>query len=272
MKYEAPTHKRTLMVTLLLVVLMSVVISCATSTNTNGNKVKKLSLEEQYYLGKATMGKIFENYPYFKNESVNDYVRLIGLTLSSFTGVNDDIYKGYSFAVIDTDEPIALASPKGFIVLSKGLVKMCSNEDELASLVSLMIGLNMTNYPIKNLPCTVVGKMRDAISRESEQELNEAFMEAVEYTYETLHSNYPMEELIYADKEAIRMLAKVGYSIDSYKTILQKLSDKNVNDRFKLTSEERKVSLEKAVEEHSPSMDVEEERTKRFEKIIKEID
>ncbi len=259
-----------------LVVLLSFVlfvsVSCSTSTETSDSPVKELSLEEQYYMGKATTGMIFKNYPYLENAEANEYLRLIGMTISTFTNMNDDIYTNYSFALLDTDDLVAFASPKGFITISKGLFKACSNEDELASIVALMIGLNMSNYPIESLPCKYLRNIRDAISKEDKDLLDKAFMEAVEYLYNTSKSDYPTEDIIYSDREAIRMLHKVGYSSASYKTILQKLSDQKVNDRFNISIEGRSEALDKVLDESGPAFPLQDERTKRFLNILSTID
>ncbi len=240
-------------------------VSC--SSMNGGGPARDLSLEEQYYIGKATAGAVFKKYPYLNNKEANEYLRLIGATISSLTNLSDDIYTNYSFALLDTNELVAFSSPKGFIMISKGLMKSCDNEDEFASIIALMVGMNMTNYPIEALPPKYVNKMDSAIDKDDESKLEEAFGEVVEYTCGVLHSNYPPEEIIYADGEAVRMISEVGYSINSYKTLLEKLTDKKVNDRFKLSVEGRSEALSKIMGKYGPSRSVEGDRVQRFLKI-----
>jgi len=44
-----------------------------------------------------------------------------------------EIYAGYHFLVLDSDEINALAAPGGFIFITKGLLNLCRNEDMLAA-------------------------------------------------------------------------------------------------------------------------------------------
>lgn len=46
----------------------------------------------------------------------------------------------WRFAVLDTDEVNAFAAPGGFIYVTKGLMKMCQSEDELAGVVAHEMG------------------------------------------------------------------------------------------------------------------------------------
>jgi len=44
-----------------------------------------------------------------------------------------EIYAGYHFLILDSEEINALSAPGGFIFISKGLLKKCKNEEMLAS-------------------------------------------------------------------------------------------------------------------------------------------
>ena len=57
-------------------------------------------------------------------------------------------YKGYHFAVLDTQELNAFACPGGIIFVTKGLIQTCENEDQLAAvLASFSIVLTIASSP-----------------------------------------------------------------------------------------------------------------------------
>ncbi len=51
-----------------------------------------------------------------------------------------EIFAGYHFLVLDTDEVNAMAAPGGFIFVTKGLVKRCGDEETMAAILAHEIG------------------------------------------------------------------------------------------------------------------------------------
>jgi predicted Zn-dependent protease len=95
--------------------------------------------EEEYYIGRATAALILAKYKPFRNEALNAYVNTMGTALS-YHSDRPEIYAGYHFLVLDTDEVNAMAAPGGFVFVTRGLVKRCGDEETLAAILAHEIG------------------------------------------------------------------------------------------------------------------------------------
>ncbi len=261
----------------MVILIISLIIFNCTG-NTGGDDYTSASdellLEDEYYLGKAVSSVILNDYPYLNNKEVQTYLRLVGATISAVSDAYDDIYTNYSFAMIDTDGIVAYAAPKGFIIVSKGLMKACSNEDEFAGIIALMIGLNIGNYPIEALPKEYKQKMNYAMDKEDAELLSNTFLEAVYYIYDIMVHGYPTDEIYFADDEAVRMLSEVGYSINAYSSILQKLSADGPppTNAFNYNIEGRDEVINSSIDEYGPSIDIDPSRTERFLDMLAKLD
>lgn len=67
-----------------------------------------------------------------KNPTLNRYVSQVGQRLARYAPSGGFTY---SFQVVDQDEPNAFALPGGFIFVSRGLLAMANNEDEIANIL-----------------------------------------------------------------------------------------------------------------------------------------
>jgi predicted Zn-dependent protease len=96
---------------------------------------RPLTEEEEYYLGRSVAARILATYPLLEDESITDYVNLIGQTVALHSD-KPVTYGGYHFAVLDTDEINAFACPGGIIFITRGVFDFVENEDELAAVVA----------------------------------------------------------------------------------------------------------------------------------------
>ena len=95
--------------------------------------------QEEYYLGRAVAATILGQYPLYRNERLTRYLNEIGQSLA-LASDHPFTYGGYRFAVLDTDELNALSCPGGIILLTRGMVRMAQNEEELAAILAHEIG------------------------------------------------------------------------------------------------------------------------------------
>lgn len=93
---------------------------------------------EQYNYGRAAMAQLLARptaRPLVSNEALTRYVSRVGHTLVLVCD-RPAQYKGWHFAVLDSDEVNAFSAPGGFVVVTRGAVMSCTNEDELASILA----------------------------------------------------------------------------------------------------------------------------------------
>lgn len=94
-----------------------------------------LSPREEHYIGRAVAANILQKYPVYEDETVTRYVNKVGMAVAWASDV-PETYGGYHFLVLDTREPLAYATPGGFIFISKGIMDMMVNEEELAAVLA----------------------------------------------------------------------------------------------------------------------------------------
>jgi len=91
--------------------------------------------EQEHYLGRAIAANILDQYDLYKDPQANRYVTRVGQTVA----VHSDLpqtFGGYHFFILDSDEVNAFASPGGIIFITRGMLRACENEDQLAAVLA----------------------------------------------------------------------------------------------------------------------------------------
>ncbi|MDP2791128.1 MAG: M48 family metalloprotease [Rectinemataceae bacterium] len=96
---------------------------------------RELSPEEEYYVGRAVAASIFSSYPPYDSPGLNNYLNKLGQGLSLYSS-RPAIYEGYRFIVLDSEEVNAFASPGGHVLVTRGLLRLATSEDELAAFLA----------------------------------------------------------------------------------------------------------------------------------------
>src|SRR4030042_1477289 len=99
----------------------------------------QITEEQEYYIGRSVAALILAQYPAYDNAALNNYINTLGQAIV-FNSNRPEIYAGYHFLVLDTEEVNALSAPGGFIFISKGLIRRCKNEEMLASILAHEVG------------------------------------------------------------------------------------------------------------------------------------
>lgn len=92
------------------------------------------TLQEEKEIGFQSAIILTKRYGYYDNAKVNNYVNTVGKAIAEKVSKRPDI--NYSFYVLDTPEINAFAVPGGFIFITKGALKILSNEAELAGILA----------------------------------------------------------------------------------------------------------------------------------------
>lgn len=104
--------------------------------------------EQEYYIGRAVSASVLAKYSPYDNPKANEYLNLIGQSLA-LVSEKPETYGGYRFLILDSDEINAFAAPGGFIFVSRGMLRLCSNEDELAAVLAHEIGHVQLNHGLR---------------------------------------------------------------------------------------------------------------------------
>ncbi len=95
--------------------------------------LQPIGWEEERAIGGSLALEVFKNFGgQYKNDKLQRYVSLVGLSVA---GVSDRADIPYHFAVLNSNDPNAFATPGGYIFVSAGLLRLVRNEAELAGIL-----------------------------------------------------------------------------------------------------------------------------------------
>ena len=227
--------------------LLLITVSCSTlksTVHTIGNLVgdeemKKaksdLSPSQQYYFGRTLLASFFSMHPLVKNQEALTYMRNVGTQLVLHIPELDaeqihTPYKGFVFALVKADEPIAFSTPGGFVIVSTGLIKNLESEDQLAGILSHEMGHILWEHALREIEGEVTKnslmKIGGAVAKAANTEIknkgvedaktNEQIDEFVEFAnvgFTSVISNpHSQKYEIEADKWAGELLVASQYS------------------------------------------------------------
>jgi predicted Zn-dependent protease len=185
---------------------------------------------EEHYIGRAVAALILSRYPLYKDPRLTLYLNQVGQTVLRKTS-RPSTYGGYHFAILDSDEPNAFASPGGIVLVTLGLLRLCENEDELAAVLAHEVahvarrdGINAISEARWAEVLSFIGM--ESLRRSSlvARELLGHFESSIDDVFKTIVVNgysYTAEEA--ADEEAVATLEKAGYNPRALAVLLSKM-------------------------------------------------
>ena len=105
------------------------------STAAISRSMEDFTSEQEYYIGRAVGAVVLSKYPAYGNAQVNQYINLLGQTLAAASD-KPEVFNGYHFFVLDSDDINAFATPGGHIFVTSGLIRCCPSEDALAAILA----------------------------------------------------------------------------------------------------------------------------------------
>jgi predicted Zn-dependent protease len=212
--------------------------SQAASINRSVKAVEKtwqdLTPEQEYYIGRAVAAQVFQTYPPLDRPPANEYLNVLGQSLAAFSD-RPETFGGYHFLLLDSDEINAFAAPGGLILVTRGMVRCCRNEDELAAVLAHEIchvekkhGLSSIKQGRLSEAFTIIasesakqvgGEQLAALTREFEGSVSDVVM-----TLTT--SGYSRQQERDADAAAVRLLRRAGYPTAAMVTMLERMDER----------------------------------------------
>ncbi|HEX2695883.1 MAG TPA: M48 family metalloprotease [Acidobacteriota bacterium] len=179
----------------------------------------EITEQEEYYIGRAVSALILSRYKVHEDAGLREYVNVCGKTVS-YSSDRPETFGGYHFLVLDTDEVNALAAPGGFVFVTKGLLKLCKDEEMLASILAHEIGHVAAKHGLQSIKKSrlvdafkILGK--EAATRYGPKELaelTEVFENALGDIVESLvEKGYDRKYEYEADRLAVKYAVATGY-------------------------------------------------------------
>jgi len=185
-----------------------------------GSAAENISLEEEYFIGRAVAANILTTYKIWNEKpELTAYLNKIcaALVLNSPQPKN---FKGYFVAMLDSDEINAFATSGGHIFVTRGLVGVAKTEDALASVIAHEIAHCQLRHGIKSIKSsrmtqailfTATTGIGNAMGMDI-NELSDVLTESVGEIVQTMvNKGYSKEQEYEADIAAMYFLAVAGY-------------------------------------------------------------
>ena len=234
---------------------------------------------EEYYVGRAVAAQILGKYKLDQNPKLTQYVNEVGQTVARKSS-RPDPFKGYHFAVLDTQEINAFACPGGIIFITRGLIQTCQNEDQLAAVLAHEVGHVANKDGINSISKARWTQVFTAMGTEAAKQyggvagnLVSLFEGSIDDVFKTIVVNgYSRQAEETADAAALTELTRAGYDPAAMVVLLTAMEAKgkgSTSGIFKThppTSE--RLAKVKASVGQSPESKGEKIRTERFKKMV----
>ncbi len=203
-----------------------------TTVQATSQASRPISDEEEYYIGRAVAARIFVSYPLLKNQNLTKYINTIGRVIALHSE-KPFTYGGYHFAILNTNEINAFACPGGTILITRGMIELAQNEEELASILAHEIahinhrdGINSIKQARWTEALTIIGTK--ALKEYGPAELSNLvsiFEGSIDDVFKTLVVNgYGRTQEYSADETAVLYLSKAGYDPYALISVLERLN------------------------------------------------
>lgn len=197
----------------------------------------QITPEQEYYIGRAVGATVFQSYKAYDKKALNDYLNKLGQSLALFSE-RPEIFEGYHFVALDSQEINAFATPSGLIMISRGLIALTASEDELASILAHEIAHVTSRHGLKSIKNARFGQ---AISKTAGtaasvagefvgsdvKELTGTFSNSIgDITNTMIKTGYSKSAEYEADSKAVDILVAVGYDGNALQRVLAAMEKK----------------------------------------------
>ena len=236
---------------------------------------------EEYYVGRAVAARILSKYKLDQNPKLTQYVNEVGETVARKSS-RPNPFRGYHFAVLDTQEINAFACPGGIIFITRGLIQTCKNEDQLAAVLAHEVGHVANKDGINSISQARWTQVFTAMGKEAAKMyggstvggLVTLFEGSIDDVFKTIVVNgYSRQAEETADAAALKELTKAGYNPNAMVILLTTMEAKgkgSTSGIFKThpPTSERLAKVKASVGQTPAEAQGEKIRTERFKKMM----
>src|SRR5512136_3080779 len=94
---------------------------------------REFTPEEERQLGRVVAARVLGTYPLWEDAARTRYLNLVGQVVARQVGRPSTVWR---FALLDTDTANAFSCPGGYVFVTRGLLKACRSEAELAAVLA----------------------------------------------------------------------------------------------------------------------------------------
>lgn len=206
--------------------------SIRTSTAAVSRSLEEFTPEQEYYIGRSVGAVVLTKYKALNDAKVNSYLNLLGQTLA-LASDTPELFAGYHFLVLDSDDINAFATPGGHIFITRGLIRCCRTEDELAAVLAHEIGHIQMRHGINAIQKARMAEALTVLAREGVKtygdeeliKLSNSFGDVIsDITTTMINNGYSRTYEYQADAAAVTILRRAGYQPGALVNMLQVMS------------------------------------------------
>jgi len=141
-----------------------------------------------------------------------------------------ETFNGYHLLILDSDDINAFATPSGLIFVSRGILRCCRNEGELAAILAHEIGHVQHKHGIQSIEKGRITEAVAVIGIEATKTFADSDVASLTETFEgsinditttMINNGYSRSFEDEADSSAVTIMQRVGYKPDSLITMLE---------------------------------------------------
>ncbi len=191
-----------------------------TGTAAVSRSLEDFTPEQEYYIGRAVAAAVLSKYPAYANTPVNQYVNTLGQTLAAASD-RPEIFAGYHFLVLDSEDINAFATPGGHIFVTRGLIRCCKTEDALAAVLAHEISHVQLQHGMQSIEKARITEALTVLAREGATTLGSREVAQLMQTFSGVISDivhtliergYSRSFEYHADEAAVVLVRQVGYN------------------------------------------------------------
>ena len=176
--------------------------------------------EQEYYIGRSVGAVVLSKYPAYTNAQGHQYLNMLGQTLAAASDT-PQIFGGYHFLVLDSNDINAFATPSGLVFVTRGLIRCCPTEDALAAVLAHEISHVQLRHGMQSIEKARMTEALTVLATEGAKtlgspevaQLTQTFSGAISDIAKSMINNGYSRSFEYqADKVAVVLLQRVGYN------------------------------------------------------------
>lgn len=186
--------------------------------------VRPITIEEEIEMGKEIAANVIAQFGLVQNDSLTDYVNLVGLTVAQFS-----YRKGltYRFAILDSDIVNAFAAPGGYIFITKGLLNLLRDESQLASVLGHEIAHISQRHVVKEIQKSKIAQAAIPSYIKVSAKQSEWMSQVTDLAIQMLWKGLSREDELESDRLGLEYTKAAGYDVQSFKEVLEIIQSKS---------------------------------------------
>jgi predicted Zn-dependent protease len=200
-----------------------------TAANAVGSAMEEITPEQEYYIGRAVAATVLTTYKAWDSPAANTYLNTLGRTLA-LASILPETFSGYHVLAMDTDDINAFGAPSGFILVSRGLLRCATSEDEVAAILAHEVGHVSLKHGLAAISQGRWAEAAKQLALFAGQNSDSSVLRGLTNSFggvitdiakTMITSGYSRDQEKEADLEAVRILHDVGYDPSALVRVLK---------------------------------------------------